>query len=249
MNLKLIVVEDEFSILMDITRRLKKMGHEIIASTMSYEEALVALVENKPDMMLLDINLNAEKSGINVAEKLHNFNIPFIYITASSDKKTFDEAKKTRPFGFIIKPFKDEDLRNTIELAYEQFLNQQAVKTENSAIPQADVALKPENAGIFIKVNGQLENLDMNEILYLEAMDNYTHIFTTTKRHTVHAAMKNVLAKLPTDSFIRVHRSYVVSIQHVKTVEGDSIFLNGSKHVPMSKTYKSEFMSLLNILD
>jgi DNA-binding LytR/AlgR family response regulator len=240
MKLRILVVEDEFSILMDITRRLSKLGYEVVGTAMNYEEAMVSLLENKPDLILLDINLESKKNGIYIAEKIkENYPLPIIFITASSDPATFEEALKTKPMGFIIKPFKDEDLRNNIELAIRHFETNQLA---------TEIQLK-EPKPVFLKQNNQLENVNLDAILYLEAMDNYTKVFTNTKRFTINNPLKNIHIQLPRDKFIRVHKSYVVAISSIKAVDGNSIVLKSNELIPIGKTFRNDFINQLKVIE
>jgi DNA-binding LytR/AlgR family response regulator len=242
MGLKIVVVEDEFSILLDITRRLERMGFEVLGSALNYEEALVQLLEHKPDVLLLDINLNAEKSGIDIAKKVkENFPVPVVFLTASSDKTTFDEALATNPMGFIVKPFKDEDLRNNIDLAYQKF----NLKTEEIK----EVETKKNDQDVFLKHNNSFEKINLGEIMYLEAMDNYTKIHATSKRFIISNPLKNVLLQLPENQFYRIHKSYVVSTEHIKSVDNSSINLKSGEIIPIGKTFKTDFFKQMNIID
>ena len=97
---------------MDIQRRLKKLGYDVPAIVCSGEEAIKKVKENKPDLVLMDINLHGEMDGIETASKIHSFSdIPVIYLTAYSDDKTLERAKITEPFAYMIKPFKDRELQ------------------------------------------------------------------------------------------------------------------------------------------
>jgi DNA-binding LytR/AlgR family response regulator len=242
MGLKIVVVEDEFSILMDITRRLEKMGFVVVGSALNYEEALVEILENKPDVLLLDINLNATKSGIDIAKKVNeNYPIPIVFLTASSDKTTFDEALLTNPMGFIVKPFKEEDLRNNLELAYKKFHQE---KNETHVLEE-----KQSNQNLFLRHNNSFENINVNDIIYLEAMDNYTKIHSLTKRFVINNPLKNVLNQLPENQFFRIHKSYVVSTTHIKTVDSSSVILKSGENIPIGKTFKNDFFKQLNIID
>lgn len=241
MKLKLVVVEDEFSILLDITRRLETMEYDVVGSAMSYEEALAAILEHKPDLLLLDINLNAEKSGIDIARKVHeNFPLPVVFLTASSDKLTFEEALKTKPMGFIVKPFKDEDLRNNIEMAFMRF-NEGKKETTRQ-----DISL---NEPYFLKYNKLFENIDLSSIVYLESMDNYTKIHSSTKTYTINTPLKNLHSQLPDELFVRIHKSYVISNVNVKAIDGNFLTMKNGDVLPIGKTFKADFLKSLNIIE
>jgi len=121
MKQKILVVEDEIIIAHDIKGILND-DYEVIINIKTVEEAIEKIETEKPDLVLLDINLKSEKNGISVGEYLLNKNtIPFIYITSYYDASTLDSVKETRPYGFIVKPFKTTDLLTSVFLALNTF--------------------------------------------------------------------------------------------------------------------------------
>ena len=114
----ILVVEDEPLIAKNISRYLSNNDYEVSGIAYDAEEAVFHLKRRPPDLVLLDINLESDKDGIDLAEYIHrNHNIPFVYLTSYSDKDTLDRAKKTGPYGFIVKPFNEKSLFATIEIA------------------------------------------------------------------------------------------------------------------------------------
>lgn len=116
---QILVVEDEAIVGMDIQRRLKNLGYIVPVVVSSGEEAIIKVRENNPDLVLMDINLYGKIDGIEAASKIHSFSdIPVIYLTAYTDDKTFERAKITEPYAYIIKPFKDRELQINLEIAF-----------------------------------------------------------------------------------------------------------------------------------
>ncbi|MEG4119105.1 ATP-binding protein [Microcoleus sp. N9_B4] len=115
---KILVVEDEVIVAQDIAGRLKKLGYAVTATVSSGEEAIQKALENPPDLVLMDIVLKGDMDGVTAAEKIRiNRNVPTIFLTAYADAQTLQRAKLTDPFGYIIKPFQQNDLRVAIEIA------------------------------------------------------------------------------------------------------------------------------------
>jgi CheY-like chemotaxis protein len=114
----ILVVEDEAIVSKDIQQSLKKLGYNIVGSAATGEKAVELAKETKPDLVLMDIMLKGEMSGIDAAEKIREtLNVPVIYLTAYADENTLAKAKVTEPYGYIIKPFKEVDLHTSIEMA------------------------------------------------------------------------------------------------------------------------------------
>ncbi|KQC05493.1 MAG: two-component system response regulator [Methanoculleus sp. SDB] len=114
----ILVVEDDIIIATLLQTRLKKLGFSVVHISATAEDAIMKATELKPDLALMDIRLKGESDGIGAAEAIREKeNIPVIYLTSHSDEDTLERAKKTKPAGYIIKPFTDDILRTTIEIA------------------------------------------------------------------------------------------------------------------------------------
>ncbi|HZI51980.1 MAG TPA: EAL domain-containing protein [Terriglobia bacterium] len=117
-KVRMLVVEDERIVSMDLQRRLKAMGYEIAGAAVSGEEAIEKAESLRPDMVLMDIMLDGELDGTQAAEIIRaRFSIPVIYLTAYADSATLERAKITEPFGYILKPFEERELHGHIEIA------------------------------------------------------------------------------------------------------------------------------------
>lgn len=117
-GIKILIVEDEPLIAKNIGMYLNNNDYEVSAIAYDPEEAMFQLKKQPPDLAILDINLESEMDGIDIAEYINSNNfIPVIYLTSYSDKDTIDRAKKTNPAGFIVKPFNEKTLYATIEIA------------------------------------------------------------------------------------------------------------------------------------
>jgi CheY-like chemotaxis protein len=118
---KILVVDDESIIAKDIQYRLKDLGYDAPAIAASGEGAIKKVEEIKPDLVLMDIMLKGDMDGIEAAGQIRDrFDVPVVYVTASMDKKMQERAKVTEPYGYIIKPFEDKDLRPVIEMALQR---------------------------------------------------------------------------------------------------------------------------------
>lgn len=115
---QILVVEDEAIIAYDIRTRLEKMGYVVPSIVSSGEEAIKKVDENHFDLVLMDIMLNGGMDGIDTAEQIHSrYDIPIVYLTAHSDETTLERAKITEPFGYIIKPFREREMKINLEIA------------------------------------------------------------------------------------------------------------------------------------
>jgi len=115
----ILVVEDEVIIALEIRTRLQQMGYEVPEVINNGAAAIAATGALRPDLVLMDIALKGDMDGMEAATEIKSrFRIPVVYLTANTDEQTFQRAKETQPFGYIIKPFSGRELRTTIEMAF-----------------------------------------------------------------------------------------------------------------------------------
>ena len=121
-KIKILVVEDESIIAEDIRRSLENLGYSVPSVVSSGETAINKAKEERPDLVLMDIMLKGKMDGIEAAGKIRSeFNIPIVYLTAYGDDNILARAKITEPFGYLIKPFKDRELKINIEIALYKY--------------------------------------------------------------------------------------------------------------------------------
>ncbi|MDQ6531104.1 sigma 54-interacting response regulator [Flavobacterium sp. LHD-85] len=115
---RILIVEDQFIEAHDLQLILEKANYEVVGIARSVEQALEQIEVEKPDLVFLDIMLKGNRNGIELAYILKEKYIGFIFISANSSKSILDQAKTTQPYGFIVKPFRDQDVLTTLEIAF-----------------------------------------------------------------------------------------------------------------------------------
>ena len=146
-KVKTLIVEDEILVARDLQMNLEQMGYSATSMVPSGEQAIQEIENEVPDLVLMDIVLQEGMDGIETAEIIHSrFDIPVIFLTAHEDEAIFERAKKTEPFGYIIKPFHGESLRKAIEIA---LLRYKAEQKQKESLGQKNIAL--------VEVLGQVE--------------------------------------------------------------------------------------------
>jgi len=120
--MNIFITEDEQIIAEDLKLTLKRMGYDVIGIASKGKEAISMIEQTNPDLILMDIMLDGEMTGIDVARYLMDrLDIPIVYLTAYSDENTLKEASETSPYGFLCKPFEEKQLYATLEMAYHKF--------------------------------------------------------------------------------------------------------------------------------
>ena len=132
MTTRILVVEDESIVALDIQDRLESLGYEVPTTVASGEKAIEQAGALRPDLVLMDIQLQGRMDGVEAADQIRRlFGIPVIYLTANADHPTVERAKVTEPFGYVIKPFEERELHTTIEVAlYKHQAEHKLVESE-----------------------------------------------------------------------------------------------------------------------
>ncbi|WP_452233008.1 response regulator [Lacinutrix sp. MEBiC02595] len=120
--IRILIVEDDPIISEDIKDMLTSVNYEVVGTAYDKTDALQAIEKMKPDLVLLDINLDGNYEGFEIAEHINKTRkIPFLYLTSYSGKEIVQKAKKTLPMGYIVKPFNEQELFTSIEIAFYNF--------------------------------------------------------------------------------------------------------------------------------
>lgn len=243
MKIKVLIVEDEELYADKMEMQLDKLGYEHLATVDNSEAAFAILEKETPDLILMDVNIEGEYDGIELADKIHQTqNIPILFITSLEDEMTFRRAKRTNPIGFLAKPFNEIQLRRTVELIINQ-LDNKTKKTDHS---ESTIF---KNDHFFIKNNQQLEKVFFNDIVYLEADGRYTKVITKTKKYLLRSSLQDLITRLGKTQFAPTHRSYAVNLKLVTNVDlFEYMVYLGAFHVPLSKRGKEDFLKLLEIV-
>lgn len=250
-KLNIFIVEDESIVAKDIQNNLIKLGYNVLGIANNGKDAIEQIKETNPDVVLMDIMIKGDLTGIEVAEQIRkDISVPVIFLTAYADESTLSRAKVTEPYGYILKPFKEIDLHSTIEMAVYKHQKDSALQkerdflyslVENKDGSQSDI--------LFVKANSRLVKVYLKDIYYVEALKDYVIINTQYARYTVHSTMKDIEKKLGTIEFIRVHRSYIVRIDKIQAIENQTVVLeNEKKAIPVGGSYRDELLGKLNLL-
>jgi DNA-binding NarL/FixJ family response regulator len=179
MKAKILIVEDEPIIAADIEMTLEANNYSIVGKAYSGLQALDMLSVRNPDLAILDISLKGDMSGIELAEIIKDkYNIPFLYLTSFSDNITLEMAKPTLPYGYIVKPFKDNDLLSSIEMALyrhstENKVNEISMETIQKS---TDITLTKMEYQVLILIWEGHSNKSIADGLFISVNTVKTHV-------------------------------------------------------------------------
>ncbi len=205
---------------------------ELIAECSDATEALTSMDTRQVDLLLLDIEM-PDMNGIDLTRKLGNQRPLIVFTTAKKDYAV--EAFELNVVDYLVKPITLPRLKQAVEKAGEVLEStREEVKVE-------------EQGFVFVKDNGVLKRISIEDILFLEAMGDYVKVHTPQKFHVVHATLKSIEEKLPASKFIRVHRSYIVAINKIDYIQEGTISI-GKTTIPVADTHKTTLNKRLNLL-
>ncbi len=248
-KVNILIVEDDSIMAKFIEDSLKNLGYTVVAICEAGEDAIRTIEKFKPDLVLMDIMLKGEMTGIETALIIREkYDIPVIYLTAYADESTLSKAKISEPYGYIIKPFKEIDLRTSIEMSLYKHEKETDVKKERDFL-YALVENKESKDILFVKSNSHLVKVKASDIYFVEALKDYVIINTATLLYTIHATMKDMEKKLSSTDFVRVHRSFIVRIDKIVAIEQQNLILEDDKKtIPIGGSYKDALSKCLNIV-
>jgi DNA-binding LytR/AlgR family response regulator len=231
----------------DMQSMLEEIGYEIVDNVIVYEQAEEVLKTQEVDLVLIDIILASDKTGIDLGKHIReNYNIPFIFVTSNSDRATVENAKTVKPNGYLVKPFEQQDLYTSIEIALSNF-SSNAKTSGGDAMDEEDIAVSNSilKDSIFVKKQHLYYRIQFGDIQFIKADNVYLEVNTVDKKFLVRSPLKDYLEKLPKNKFYRAHKSYIVNVDHIDAINSKDILINNTL-IPISKEFKEFIISAMN---
>jgi len=198
---RLLIVEDEGIVALNIQNRLQGLGYSVVATVSSGEEAIQVAGETRPDLILMDIKLDGKVDGIEAAAEIHRlFHLPVVYLTAYTNDETLNRAKLTEPYGYILKPFEARDLCTTIEVALYKYQMEQQLREREQWLATTlksigDAVITTDTEGLVTFMNPVAEALtrwSLEEVIG----NDLTQVFQTINEKTRAVVQNPVLLAL-----------------------------------------------------
>lgn len=233
-DIKIGIVEDEGITSEVIKLSLQKLKYKIATPAFTYEQAIAMVDEEKPDLVLIDINLGEEKDGIDLALVLKDtYRTPFIFLTANSDAATISRAKKVNPLAFLVKPFSQLDLHASIEIAYNNYLSNK-------------IERKNDTHFVVMKVGRLFQKIDSTEILFLKNNNHYFNVhFTNGETIIVRSSTTEILDLLPANNFMKISRSHIINTTSIHKIDNSFVYINNFKF-EYNKSLKADLLKIMN---
>ena len=176
--IKILIVEDEQIVALDLKRRLTKLGYEVTGIAADGDTALALIKKSMPNIVLMDIHIQGKTDGVEVAAEIQKIiYIPVIYLTAYSEEKTLARARTTKPYGYLLKPFSERELHITIQVSMERYESDSMLKKNQEHL---NLALEAAHLGTWeVKENTSEVYIGKNPSGYLEPISNWSQFFAS----------------------------------------------------------------------
>ncbi len=227
----ILIVEDELLIAEDIKTTIEELGHNVIAIVVRANKAIKILNSQKVDLILLDITIKGGLNGIDLAEIVNQqFKIPFIYLTSHADPKTVNEAIKTAPQGYVVKPYSNSDLYTSIALAFENEKEEAITFLANRDVDH-----------FFLKIEGTYQKLFHTNILYFRAAGNYIEVHQKNKKYLVRQTFKKLSELIPASVFVQTHKSYILNREKISSFNTKHVYIDQQEFL-LGRTFTKSFI-------
>ncbi|MDD7913908.1 response regulator [Polaribacter ponticola] len=233
-NFKILIVEDNVIIADDLEQIIESFGYNVIGNVISYERAVSFLEKNRVDLVLIDIDLATEKTGLDLANYINQYiQVPFIYVTSNLDDQTINIAAKTKPSAYLVKPFDNNTIYASIEVAITNYIEEKVDHNQN------------KKDHLFLKKNNLYHKVKTDHISYVKSDNIYLEIYTIENdKFLIRNTLKSFLTELPSN-FYKCNKSHIININNVKTFNLNYVFIN-DKQITVSKEFKPYLKSLIN---
>lgn len=220
---RVLIVEDEKNLALNVKEILELFNYEVIGIFPTAQEVIEHLENNKtlPDIILMDILLEGDLDGIDLTYILRDkYDIPIVFVTAYSDKGILDRISQVLYEGYLLKPFTSERLTSSIYLAIKEF--------------QSNADKKKNKPTLKIRDKGYIVPVPEEEIMFLKADGLYTKVFTEGRSYMMRDILKDIGLNLSSNKFLRVHKSYLINIDKVHSINSKEICI-GKYIIPIRR--------------
>lgn len=236
-DIRCLIVDDEAPARAVIRKYLSDIpGYEILGECKNAFEANQAIHTEQPDLIFLDINM-PKLTGLKLLESLKN---PPLAIITTAYREYALESFELDVVDYLHKPF---SLERFIQALNKARSRQEPVSPTPAPTPIESLS-EPENDFIFLKVEGRVIRIDLRDVLFFEAVGDYISVETRHNKHLSYMSMKKMNDLLPATRFARIHKSYIVNLSKVSSIEANRVYMS-DKSFPIGPTYRGAFMDLV----
>jgi DNA-binding LytR/AlgR family response regulator len=235
-NLEILIIEDNLSYALELEMILANWGCKAINIVNNSVDAFRILEKSMTDIILMDITIQGNLNGIEIAEQIRNTGIPIIYMTIQKSEHYYERAKNTNLTSYLIKPFDKLTLKSAIESSVIS-----KIKKDHNTEESPDF--------FYIRKGKTLKRIPYSDIDLVISDAHYCDLYHNNSKSTTKSSLKKILQQLPCQDFLRVHNRYIVRIAKIEEVllsKGELLINNMS--IPIGRSYKKQLKEKLNLL-
>lgn len=232
MKINCIIIDDEPLAISVIENYLKEFGDfNLVASFTNPLDAVSTLKEHEIDVVFIDINM-PKMSGLEFVKSLEKK--PNIVITTAYREYAV-ESYELDVLDYLVKPIPFNRFLKSINKITQKVHAQKGHQIVDTT---------PDDSYFFLKVDKKLVKIVYDQIYYVESLKDYIKVFTTTGNYLAHKSLTSITEELPSDQFLRIHRSFTIAITKISSLEGNSVEIN-SKRIPIGRKYVNHAKSII----
>lgn len=238
--LKILIVEDNLSFALELEMLLDEMGYTDTLRADHSGTALDYIYSQEPDLILMDIDINGNLSGLELGEKIAHLDIPVLYITALQEAPYQEASRQSSTIGYLVKPVQPLTLRSAIDLAIAKVQAQKESEKDSTLEHQEHFITQQY---FFFKKRSIYYKVAMQDIMYAQSDDNYVKVqVRETDTFILRTTLKNLEEMLPSESFLRTHRRYIVAVEHINAInfQDSTLIMGDGTELPVSQTKRQE---------
>lgn len=235
MEIKALIVDDEplaQNVIEQYARKIPNL--KVIAKCNDAICAHQALQDHEVDLIFLDINM-PKLSGISFLKNLKN--APMVIFTTAYSEYAL-EGFELDAVDYLKKPFPFDRFCKAFYKAEELLRLKQAAQKQDSEIPE-------QKEFLFIKSNKKTYKVNFSEICFVEGLGDYIQVYLSEQKIITNLSMKKILELLPENKFYRIHKSYIISLDKIELIEGNTVIIN-KKRLPVGASYRQQFTDFIN---
>ncbi len=238
-----IIVEDNYSFALELEMIVKKLGHNILCTVDNSGDALVEILDKKPDLIFMDIDIKGKLSGIDIAEKIDHLKIPIIFLTSFNDEEHYDKTSSILNSTYIVKPADTFTIKSAIKLLMKVSYRVSLKVNNNSEV-------QVRENDIYLRKNDDYFRINKSHIVYVKADRVYCNtVLVDGTSFLNRISLNEYFDLLNSQSFIKPHRSYIVNKERISKLNlNENVIVIEDHNIPISRSAKLELKELLTII-
>ncbi|GAA3630635.1 LytR/AlgR family response regulator transcription factor [Flavivirga jejuensis] len=241
-SLHILLLEDTIADSQNIINLLSKDYNITLANTI--KKAKDTLASSLFDLAILDISINGKLDGIEFAKHIQSTPtpIPFFFLTSMQSRAVFDQAKLTKPFTYLLKPFNVMELQYSIELVIEKHFEQKNALRSNTGLLTPDYLL--------IKKQDKICKVILDTIEYVEVEENYSTLYTSNQNHVIKKSLSKIKEMLLDKNFEQIHRKFLINFDKITEINlsENTVYLSPGFQASISERFKKKLIHRYGII-